>query len=173
MRAFEGVVLGSSGGARRRGRVVVLGVGNALLGDDGVGPMVARMLGAGPCGSLVAIDAGEAPEAHLGKVREEEPDLVVIVDAVDFGGRPGEVVFLDPGEVGFSPWRLLSTHKIPLGLLARYIKEEVGAEVVVIGVQPRSIGFEERMSEEVRRAAEAVAEMLREISAEGHREGCR
>lgn len=160
-------------GATRK--VVVLGVGNILRGDDGVGPMVVEKLrdwgakgerrpsASGPW-SLVAVNAGEAPEAHLGEIREAKPDIVVIVDAVDFGGRPGEVALLRLDGEGSSNLGVagLSTHRIPLPLLARYIKEETGAEVVLVGIQPKRIGFGEGMSEEVERAAEAVARMLEE-----------
>ena len=155
------------------GRVVVLGVGNPMRGDDGVGPAVVakcRELCGHSEGRLVLIDAGESPEAHLDEVRGLGPDVVVIVDAVDFGGRPGEVALFDLVRDGSSrAMSLPSTHRLPLGLLASYIRKETGAEVVLVGVQPRSIEFGEGMSEEAGRAAEAVAralvggDLLREI----------
>lgn len=167
-------------------KVVVMGVGNPLRGDDGAGPMVIGEAESERCKaweegsgmesyeSPILINAEDSPEAHLEEIRRLKPDLVVIIDAVDFGGKPGEVRFFGVGSGKCEERRLslksfplapfsffsLSTHRIPLRLLARYIREETGAEVVLLGIQPKRIGFGNRMSEEVMRSAKRVAKLV-------------
>ena len=72
-----------------RGRVVVLGVGHALRGDDAAGSAVAQALR--PRFADRVFDGGQAPENFVGPVRRAEPDTIIIVDAADFGGSPGEI----------------------------------------------------------------------------------
>lgn len=80
--------------ATTRAPVAVIGVGNVLLGDDGIGPCVARLLE----GRLPGVDVLDCGTAGL-DVSAEVLDrrIVVFVDAVDgtrAGHEPGTVVVL-------------------------------------------------------------------------------
>ncbi|TMQ14092.1 MAG: hydrogenase maturation protease [Deltaproteobacteria bacterium] len=80
------------------GRIVVLGVGNLLLSDEGAGVRCVERLaasGALPAG-VVAIDGGTSTHELLGDL--EDLDLLVIIDAVASGGAPGSLVRA-PGRV--------------------------------------------------------------------------
>ncbi|MEW5902473.1 MAG: hydrogenase 3 maturation endopeptidase HyCI [Acidobacteriota bacterium] len=126
-----------------RGKVVFVGVGNPLLGDDGFGPSMAR-------GIPGAINAGSVPENFASKISREKPDTVVIFDAVDFGGRAGEIRVFDPSDTR-SP--NVSTHSLPLSKFAEALKP---ATVLLVGIQPRGITFGEPISEEVAAGANAL-----------------
>jgi hydrogenase 3 maturation protease len=142
-------------GKRLRRPVVVLGIGNRWRGDDAAGPCVVdRVAGRleGRC-----IDAGEAPERHLGEATAGEPGTILVVDAVDFGGATGDLAVFEEKDL---PERAGTTHDTPLGVLMRYAREESGAEVVLIGIQPGSVAFGARMSEAVREGVTAVADFL-------------
>ena len=79
-------------------RVLVAGIGNLFLGDDGFGPAVVRRLAerhALPAGIRVA-DYG-IRGLHLAYDLLEEYDALVLVDALPGGGCPGEVVVLEVG----------------------------------------------------------------------------
>jgi hydrogenase 3 maturation protease len=114
-----------------RTNTLVLGVGNSLRGDDGVGPEAVRRL-AGRIGAP-CIDAGPAPENYLEKVARAGPDTVVIVDAADFGGRPGEVALYGADRIAAGG---LSTHASSLRLVADYLAHRCGARVYLLAVQP-------------------------------------
>ena len=75
---------------KRRGNIVVVGVGNLLRGDGGVGVLVAqRLKGRGLGGSVVA----EAnPENFIAHIASRKPKVLIFVDAVDAGLEPGSVV---------------------------------------------------------------------------------
>ena len=141
---------------RVRGRVLVLGVGNELRGDDAVGLAVVRALPP----EVEALECGEVPESYLDEVRRRAPDCLLIVDAMDFGARPGSVGMLALG--GNNPRNRLSldTHRPSLELLAEYVRAEMGAETVVVGIQPRTVEWGAAMSPEVRQAGQALARWL-------------
>ena len=65
------------------GRVAVLCVGNSLRGDDGAGPALARRLHVGDPWRV--FDAGVAPENWIGPICKFRPDVVMVIDAIDFG----------------------------------------------------------------------------------------
>ena len=76
--------------------LLVIGVGNALRGDDGIGPeLVRRLTGAV---HFALFDAGTTPENQLGPVIRAAPRTVLIVDALHFGGRPGTIRLFNPDE---------------------------------------------------------------------------
>ena len=137
------------------GRAVLLGIGNRWRGDDGAGPAVIdRVSGrvVGPC-----IDAGEAPERHLGEATVGAPEAIILIDAVDFGSAPGDIAVFGPEEL---PRRLGTTHDVPLKTLMQYLRATSGAEVALVGIQPGSTAFGEGLSAAVREAVEAVAGLL-------------
>lgn len=137
------------------GRVCVLGVGNRYRRDDGAGSLVAEYL----VGRTDArsIDAGEVPENYLEQVAQSHPDTVLILDAFDFGGAPGDLRILDPDRVGASG---LSTHALSLRMTAEYLSIRTRARLVFLAIQPADIGFGTELSENVSRAVELLKETL-------------
>lgn len=87
---------GESPGSRSS-RCAVIGLGNPLRGDDGIVPMLFEQLRAadpGPAATLI-----EYRDANLRLVHAlEEFNHVLLVDAVDFGGKPGEHAVFRPSE---------------------------------------------------------------------------
>lgn len=76
------------------GRVVVIGLGNRLRGDDAVGPLVAeRLIGQLPLDVTVLSHEGD-PTDLLD--RWDGADLCVVVDAVWSRGIPGALIRLEP-----------------------------------------------------------------------------
>jgi hydrogenase maturation protease len=80
------------------GRVLVAGVGNLFLGDDGFGPEAVRRLAAVPLPDGVEVVDYGIRGMHLAYDLLAGYDTLVIVDAVPRGGAPGDVVVLEVGE---------------------------------------------------------------------------
>jgi hydrogenase 3 maturation protease len=140
---------------RLTGRVVVMGIGNPLRGDDGAGSRLAESL-LDTAGVLV-IDAEEVPENHLGRVVQARPDRVLLVDAVDLGATPGTVALLSVDELrSYAP----STHRVPLAVLADFLGKATGAEVLLLAVQPGRNGFGAGLTAEVEGSVSALATLL-------------
>lgn len=152
--------------SRLAGRVTVVGVGNPLCADDGAGPMVARAL-EGRVEAVVVV-ADEVPENHIGVVAAGDPNVVVFIDAVDMGARPGAIALLEGDQLRDYP---ASTHRVPLWLVMNVVAQRTGADVVVLGVQPASITWGAEMSGEVRASARTLAEGLSALLGESGREG--
>ena len=85
-----------------KGKVVILGIGNILRGDDGLGPVLIERLtlrlqkSANLKGNieLVCFDAGTTPENYAGKIIKEKPGTILIVDALHLGKNPGDYEIL-------------------------------------------------------------------------------
>lgn len=136
---------------------VLVGVGNPLRGDDGFGPeLIARIIGKARCRAL---DGGEMPEEQGPAILECRPRRILFADAVAFGGQPGELVLLEPGELGKKI--AISTHTLPLAMFIRELQQRLPAAAIrILGLQPRQIGLGKGLSPEVARTVQLLAELL-------------
>jgi hydrogenase 3 maturation protease len=148
--------------------VAVVGIGQALRGDDAVGIKTAQALArrqrAGrreaprPVSlSLTVVEAGPLPESSTGPLRRFAPDLVLLVDAADMGEAPGTIRWLDCAEADAAAG---STHSLPLSLFSRYLTSELGCQVWLLGIQPADLTFGAPLTDPVRRALRRVVEGL-------------
>ena len=143
-----------------RGRkVAVIGVGNRMRGDDGVGSVIAERLQELARGNLLVIDAETVPENYLGVLLDSKPEFVLFVDAVDFGGEAGEWALVPLSALSD---KVPTTHTVSLKLLGQVLESE-GIECLLLAVQPKQIGFGAPMSEEVASAAERIVQMLAQV----------
>jgi hydrogenase maturation protease len=140
--------------------VTVLGLGNVLLRDDGVGVHVARSLATTPCApsGLLALDGGT-----LGFRLAEtfsRSDSLLIVDAALFGAPPGSLRLLLERELHehVRGGGRLSAHEAGLvDLLAMAMAEGwAPAHLALLGVQPERIDWGVELSEPVARSVPTV-----------------
>lgn len=131
----------------------IVGIGNRLRHDDGVGLWVAeRMRGTG----WEVIPAGQSVENALGIVRRLSPDLLVVVDAAEMGLPPGSVRRLP---VEGAERMIGSTHALPLPFLLSTVREGVG-EIVLVGIQPADRSAGEGLTLPVEAGAQALVDLL-------------
>jgi hydrogenase maturation protease len=77
-------------------RILIAGIGNIFLGDDGFGVEVARtLLGRPQPDGVTVVDYG-IRGFDLAFAMLDAPDLTILVDASPRGGRPGTVYLLQP-----------------------------------------------------------------------------
>jgi hydrogenase maturation protease HycI len=141
---------------RLRGkRTVILGVGNLLQGDDAIGPNLVDILHGRIEATL--INAGEVPENYLGTIRAAQPDVVLIIVAIELGGEPGCIVVLEADRL-----RAIGnfTRNPGLAFLAVMIQDGTGAEVLLVGVQPESTTFASELSRPVYKTLQTLEDML-------------
>ncbi len=137
------------------GHVCVLGIGNRRRRDDGCGSLVAEYLARQD--GVLAIDAGASPENYLERVARLEPDTVLFIDAVDFGGAPGEVRILEAEQVAHGG---LSTHAVSLSMAADYLTARTRARLALVAIQPADLGDGEGLGVEVAQAARSLQSAL-------------
>ena len=141
-------------------RVVVVGIGSGMRGDDAAGIEVLRRLrGRLRSPNVLLIDGGVAPENFTSQIRRFRPSHIIFVDATEFGAKPGDVVIADPGAI---TGQSVSTHTIPLSALAGYLKEQTGADIILIGIQPSQIDMGAKISDVVKVSVSRVFEILTE-----------
>ena len=145
--------------------LVVLGVGNTLLGDEGFGVYVVRELERQdlPCGVQV-VEGGVGGFALLDII--QEAPKAIIIDAADMGMEPGSLKKFASGEVvSVRDEGSFSLHQV--GLLevlelARALGHDL--EVVIIGVQPETVEPMDGLSPTVQsKVSEAVKLVQMEI----------
>ncbi|MBT8039464.1 MAG: hydrogenase maturation protease [Gammaproteobacteria bacterium] len=139
-----------------KGRVAVLGFGNRLWRDDGVGSVLAERLAQAQPGAPV-FDGGMVPENHLERIAKATPNTVLLVDAVDFGGQPGEVRCFSGDELALAG---LSTHAGSPRMLAAYLEARTGAIVTLLAIQPGDVSSGHELSGPVEAAISQVIEAL-------------
>jgi hydrogenase maturation protease len=152
------------------GRVLVVGFGNDLVGDDGAGLAVARRLGTAS-GGLRAVE-GHSDSLRLPALWDGEPD-VWLVDALVRGAPGGTVHHLSHEELLAVPQRHGTVHQLSLPESLRWIglahPEMTGVRYRLWGIEPARLALEEGLTPEVAAAVEAVCA---EIRAEVTREPC-
>jgi len=123
-------------------RVLVLGCGNILLGDDGFGPAVVDHLQGHYAipDDVCVLDAGTGVRDILCTVALSpiRPQRIIVIDAVDMGRNPGEV-FVTPIE-DFPPakGRSFSLHQLPTSSLLKELKDCCQLDILLVMVQPES-----------------------------------
>ena len=122
-------------------KVVVLGVGNLLLKDEGIGVHVAHAMNgtASPADMEVeVVDGGTLPEAAISC---EGGDKLIVVDAVQAGGEPGAVYRFHREDIEVDDRLFTSLHQLSL-LDNLWLMEKFGQkpkEVVIIGIEPEDM----------------------------------
>ncbi|MFF9791696.1 hydrogenase maturation protease [Streptomyces bacillaris] len=165
-------------GTETSGRILVAGVGNIFLRDDGFGVETVRRLGALdpsrlPPGTEL-MDAG-IRGVHLAYRLLEGYRTLVLVDLVNRGGPPGTLYTIDvgprPPETGQRPGPL-DTHAMdPATVLALLHDLHAGAggtlpdEVYVIGCEPRDTGEGIGLSPPVAEAVERAVDLVLDLAA--------
>lgn len=151
-------------------KAVVLGVGNVILADEGVGVRVVEALERDytvPEGVTV-IDAGTSGMEMLEDM--SDLDFLLVVDAIAAGKAPGELVQLRGDEVPVFFRRNLSPHGIGLSDVLAAL-EFLGAEpkeTVILGVQPTSLDLSTELTPTIAaRVPELVAQVVAELTRRG------
>ncbi len=154
-------------------RVLVAGVGNIFLGDDGFGPEAARRLAARPLPDGVRVVDYGIRGMHLAYDLLEGYDLLVVLDAAPRGGRPGDVVLLEVGEGDLGDGDFDAHGMEPTSVLASL--GSLGGRLprtLVVGCEPADTAEGMGLSPPVEAAVDGAVEMVTGLLArDGEREG--
>ncbi|MFH1477624.1 MAG: hydrogenase 3 maturation endopeptidase HyCI [Verrucomicrobiota bacterium] len=102
-------------------------------------------------------DGGTAPENLTGEIVRFRPSHILLVDAADFGQKPGTVKLIEPENIdGMS----FSTHALPLNILADYLKRTLSCHIMILGIQPGRTDFGAPPSREIRQTARRLARII-------------
>jgi hydrogenase maturation protease len=146
-------------------RITVLGIGNLLLKDEGIGVhLVQKLASVVDDANVQIIDAGTYPD--LVSLIGDTQDKLIIVDAVKTGGRPGTMYRFSLNDLDLDTPPPLSVHDIgvldSLRTLALFDKRP--KSTVIIGIKPKIIDFGLDLSPEIeKKLPEIIDLVLKEI----------
>ena len=138
-----------------KGKIVMLCIGNIERGDDGLGVRLAMMIK--DKATFEVIDAGTAPENWTGVLTRLKPDTIIMVDAICFEGKPGDMKIFSGEELGSGK---ISTHDVSLKLLIEYLKASTEADIYILGVKPLSNELGKDISLPVKTSLDKLAKIL-------------
>jgi len=141
---------------------VIIGIGNLILKDEGIGVHVIRELeGRELPPGVEVMDGGTATMELLGIIQEAE--RIIVVDALRAGGEPGTIYRVLPEDLMSETGRPLSLHQVGL-LEVLGMAEQLGGhgKVVIIGVEPKEISWGTELTVEVEAKVPRVIEAVLE-----------
>jgi len=144
-------------------KTLILGIGNLLLTDEGVGCHAARALQEEALPEdVVVLEAGTDFLSALPEI--EKADRIIIVDAMQGDEAPG-TVYRVPFEECLKPQCIASLHGFDVSRTLYLAGRDTVPEVVVFGVEPALIQWGTELSPKVREMMPAVIEAVkREIA---------
>ncbi len=134
-------------------KYILMGIGNTLRGDDGIGSIIAQSF---KDHDWLSINCGVVPENFTSIIKKNKPDLVVLIDAVEMDLKSGEFRIISPDRISALH---LTTHSMPLSFLISYLKEYT-QELIFIGIQPKIIDYSNSVSPKVLKCSEEIIKIL-------------
>lgn len=145
-----------------RSQVVVLGIGNILLSDEGVGVRAIEALRQRfeLSSDVEVIDGGTSAMELLDDLSHAR--LLIVVDAVKAGRPPASIVHLTGDDVPVFFRSKLSPHQIGLSdvLASLELLGEAPQETIIVGIQPVSLSLGMELSAEVKAILPDVLELV-------------
>jgi len=139
-------------------RRLVMGIGNVLLKDEGIGCHVVHALGEADLSDVEIVDGGTSLDVLQ---LCEDADKLIIVDAVRGGGMPGQIYRFRIGDITLEQKPLLSLHDMSLIdslKLMRLWHNIDGA--VIIGIEPKDIGWGLELSPELEQTVPRIIDVI-------------
>lgn len=145
-------------------RIVVVGVGNMILKDEGIGIHAVKALQEIDFPADVElIDGGTSPDLIA---YTRAGDKLIIVDAAKAGGEPGAIYRFLPQDLADEKASLTSAHEMGVVHNLKLIELSGNAprEIIIIGIEPKDIEFGTELSPELQqKIPDIVKVILREM----------
>ena len=142
-------------------QTLIVGVGNRLMGDEGIGPHIVDNLSQSPMPPYVRVlDCGCDLLNLVSYI--DKPRKIVVVDAVRTGAKPGRIHRFDFSDFEFIKTKTHSAHQLQIVDALRLLKQVcpclADCEITVIGIEPKTIELGTDLSKEV---AASIADLTR------------
>jgi hydrogenase maturation protease len=151
-------------------KVLILGVGNLLLQDDGFGVhLINALKNTVLPENVTLLEAGTVSHQLIPMLHEI--DRLIVIDVVEAGDTPGSLFRFSPDDMRFTTEHRVSLHQISL-IDVLHMAELTGSkpQTVIIGVQPKdttswSLELSDELKAVIPRVKELIFEELRKIQA--------
>ena len=142
-------------------KILILGVGNLLLKDDGFGVhFINSLKGKTFPGNITLLEAGTVSHQLIPLLHET--DFLIVIDVVEAGDTPGSLFRFSPDDMQFKTFQKVSLHQISL-IDVLHMAELTGRrpKTVIIGVQPKDVSsWSLELSDELKAVIPRVKELV-------------
>ena len=151
-----------------RKEILIAGCGNKLFGDDGFGPEVVEYLikHYSVPEIICLLDVGTSIRKILFTLTlsEPRPEVIVIIDAVDKGRKPGEIFEISLEDIPEEKIDDFSIHQVPSSNLLKELQDLCSVNVRVMACQIKTIPetIQSGLSEPVKKAVPLMAQKIAE-----------
>jgi len=128
-----------------------VGIGNVLKNDDGIGVFISNKIKESASTQSLTVEV--SIENYLGKINSLNPDVLILIDCVDFGKTAGYYELLPAEKVKDFTF---NTHNISLKKISELFK----MPVYILGIQPQNIEFGEEVSKIVLETAQKIINII-------------
>ena len=132
-------------------RLLFIGVGNVLKSDDGVGVIISRQILETDHHSALTVEV--SIENYIGKINSLDPQAIMILDCMEMGSPPGSCRLFTLDHVEDITF---NTHNISLARLGEFFNYPTS----ILGIQPQSTEFGEKLSPPVQKTAERIIRQI-------------
>ena len=138
-------------------RLAVIGLGNSLRKDDGIGIIVLESLTKShkhPGADYLNFGIASFDVVH----RMEKYELILLIDGIDAGLKPGELKIFELKDISYNlKGQALSTHEFDLtSLFELYKRFELKSKIYVAGIQVQDVSFGDSLSQPLKDRLEYI-----------------
>jgi hydrogenase maturation protease len=142
-------------------QTLIVGVGNPLLGDEGIGcHIIEKLSGMALPPDIRILDCGCDLLNLVSYINR--PQRIIVIDAVRAGGEPGQIHRFDFDELDNIKTESPSAHQLRIVDVLQLLKQAYPSlkccKITVMGIEPGAIGLGTELSEEV---TENIANLTR------------
>ncbi len=146
-------------------KIGIIGLGNPLRQDDGIGVnLIEKLLNKKNCfaENIEFIDGGTDGFSLIHLLAKF--DIVILIDAIDFNGKPGDFKFFKIDNNVYSDKNInFTTHELNiLNVLKISKKIDENPEIYIFGIQPNKIGFKNKLTIELENKIDLILNVLEE-----------
>jgi len=144
-------------------RILILGVGNILLRDEGIGPYVIKKLQREKLPFDVELtDAGTQILDTL--LSERVVEKLIIIDAIKTGGACGSIYRFKPEDIEEVSEIKLSLHQATIieALKILEFQNRLPGQTVIFGIEPKNIEWGLEPSDELKAKIPQIVELIKE-----------
>jgi len=123
--------------SERNKKKLFVGIGNVLKCDDGIGVYISQRIRSAP--DILVLTVETSIENYIGKINSIDPDILILLDAVDMGASPGTIKTMSINQIHDLTF---NTHNISLARFSEFFR----MEIYIVGIQPEKVEFGEKIS---------------------------
>lgn len=134
-----------------------------MRGDDIAGSILARSLIKlfSNREEIIVFDGGTVPENYTSAIKKENPSHIILIDAADLRKKPGSIKIIKKDEIAQYN---ISTHAMPLSYFITYLQHYIPAQIILIGIQPKTTEIAHEVSEEVKNSIESLLFLFKNLA---------